>query len=221
MMTEGHCIAVADNHPLYLGQCTRLLNQHIADISVVECGSVAELIKVLQSKKSLKLVLLGLNLPHADTFSGFRDIRRRFPNLDVCVVSDTLDAGLVRRSKVLGAAGFIPKSLATKDWLFATRKLLDGETWFPTSLQSKAHQHQSLSSLRGSIALTPVQGMILDSLRRGLKNGEIADELGMAPATVKHHVTQVMKKLGVNTRTQAVVVTSNPISPQLQHICHA
>ena len=110
----------------------------------------------------------------------------------------------------LGAAGYIPKSLDLETMRAAVRAVLEGGRWVPpdVDLATPADPGPSLI-LRRLSSLTPQQVRVLMMLSEGLLNKQIAYELSVSEATVKAHVSAILQKLGVESRTQAVIAASN------------
>lgn len=138
-------------------------------------------------------------------------MRARYPSLPVIVVSGNEEPGVMRRAVAHGASGYIPKSSSLDDMATAIQRVLDGEVWLPASAVSAQPTH--LAPDEADIAkrlrdLTPQQFRVLMMLADGLLNKQIAYELGVSEATIKAHMTAILKKLGASNRTQAVVAAA-------------
>ena len=137
-------------------------------------------------------------------------IRKLFPELPVAVVSGTEDTTLISKIISVGALGFIPKTASAQDIANAVEAILDGDVWLPDNLSEDVDEvNEEFSELADKVAsLTPSQYKVLCYMRDGLLNKQIGFNLDIAEATVKAHVTAIFKKLGINNRTQAVLIAS-------------
>jgi len=192
-------IVIADDHPMV----RHALVEAIRDDSgreFVEAGSVAAVREVLTTKPA-DLLLLDVNMPGMEGLSGLQRLRREFPSVPVLIVSASEDAGTTRRALELGASGFLPKSAPLQAIAEAVNAVLQGEIWVPP--QSYAEPVATTDSVG---QLTQQQCRVLALLSEGKQNKEIAYDLAITEATVKAHVSQILRKLGVQTRTQAAVM---------------
>jgi len=202
-------IIVAEHHPLYRKECVRLLRRGVPGVAVMETGTVTETITVMNTLEVARLVLVGLNLPDMDGFSGLLEIRRHQPDILIGVVAQECDPKIVRSALLHGASGCIPKSVNEEEYMEVVAMLLSGEIWIhpqdsPNDLRGVSRMN---SSHNGVESLTPTQRLVFECLHRGLSNRQISTELGFTVATAKAHVSGVIRKLGVKSRTQVVVET--------------
>ncbi|MEC9335597.1 MAG: response regulator transcription factor, partial [Pseudomonadota bacterium] len=150
---------------------------------------------------------------------GLLHIRKLFPELPVAVVSGTEDTTLISKIISVGALGFIPKTASAQDIANAVEAILDGDVWLPDNLSEDVDEvNEEFSELADKVAsLTPSQYKVLCYMRDGLLNKQIGFNLDIAEATVKAHVTAIFKKLGINNRTQAVLIASQlELEPPVQ-----
>jgi DNA-binding NarL/FixJ family response regulator len=200
-------ILVADDHPLFRealkGAVARLLPQ----ARLVESDSADALFASAEAHPDADLLLMDLNMPGAHGFSALVHLRAIQPQLPIIVVSAREEASVVRRAIDHGAAGFIPKSSDPATIRAAISAVLDGGQWLPP----QAEHADGLAPGEADIAqrirdLTPQQFRVLGMLGTGLLNKQIAHVLGVSEATVKAHMTAILRKLGANNRTQAVLM---------------
>nr|WP_244635536.1 response regulator transcription factor [Chthonobacter albigriseus] len=184
-------------------------------VVIVETGSVDEMSKALEEDEDVDLVLLDLNMPGVRGFSGLLYLRAQFPTVPVMVVSATEDPVAIRRCMEIGASGFIPKSLGIEAIRSAIAKVLDGGVWTPPDVDV-ASRDESSDLVARLASLTPQQVRVLMMLSEGLLNKQIAYELSVSEATVKAHVSAILQKLGVESRTQAVIAASKIEAGQWQ-----
>ena len=198
-------LLVADDHPLFrdaVGLAIRQLDA--AEPQVLEAGTLEEAAKIAAAEPDLDLLLLDLNMPGAQGLSGLVELRRRFPALPIVVVSAAEDPRLIREAIAAGAMGYVPKSLDRAGIGEALRQVLAGEIWQPA--EGGEDEAPSGASVAQRLqALTPQQANILKLMVAGKPNKIIAYELAIAETTVKAHVTLILRKLGVFSRTQAVL----------------
>jgi DNA-binding NarL/FixJ family response regulator len=208
-------IVIADDHPLFRGALREAVRGIFADAQVEEAGSFDDLTALLDKRREADLVLLDLAMPGVSGFSGLIYMRAQYPEIPVVIVSASDDAETVRRALDFGASGFIPKRLGVEELRKAVRQVLAGETWVPDSTDMSSPSDPEASKLRDRLAtLTPQQVRVLMMLSSGLLNKQIAYELGVSEATIKAHVSAILQKLGVESRTQAVIAAARISSGQ-------
>ncbi|MEM1200929.1 MAG: response regulator transcription factor, partial [Pseudomonadota bacterium] len=155
------------------------------------------------------LILLDLKMPGVQGFSGLSYLRAQYPDVPVAVVSATEDPAVIRRAISFGASGFIPKSVPVDEMRGAVEQIFQGEVWVPETVDLASDEDGEIEQLIQRFAtLTPQQVRVLMMLREGLLNKQIAYELTVSEATVKAHVSAILQKLGVDSRTQAVIAAS-------------
>ena len=203
-MTEHH-IAIVDDHPLFRNALRHTLSDAFGDLKLSEAGSLDELVSMLENQ-AMDLVLLDLNMPGVAGFSGLVTLRSLYPDTPVAVVSANELPSAIRRCLSLGASGYIPKSVSIDQIRTAIAAILTGEIWAPPDIDYEMEDDPEIAALANRIAtLTPQQMRVLTLLGEGLLNKQIAYNLGVSEATVKAHVSAVLQKLGVESRTQAVI----------------
>jgi DNA-binding NarL/FixJ family response regulator len=192
-------IVVADDHPLFRAALRSAVDKAAPGAAVEECASLAEAKAALTAPVDLRL--LDLKLSDSEGMAGLAAIRAEHPAVPVAVVSASEDASVVRHALGLGAAGFIPKSAALPQMVEAIAAILAGDGWAPDTPEAED------DDLPARVAsLTPSQLRILEGLKAGRLNKQIAFDLGVSEATIKAHLTSVFRKLGVHNRTQAVIL---------------
>ena len=204
------CIVVADDHPLFRDALSGIISTGFSGASVVSAKDLTTTIKALEETADVDLVLLDLNMPGVQGFSGLIFLRGQYPTIPIIVVSGSEDLDTIRRSVSLGASGFIPKSSDTDTIKGAMNSVLGGGVWVPDQAAiDNDNQDDELLEIASRLStLTPQQMRVLMMLKEGLLNKQIAYELNVSEATVKAHVSAILQKLDVNSRTQAVIVAS-------------
>ncbi|RVU17112.1 response regulator [Methylobacterium oryzihabitans] len=207
MSTET--ILIADDHPLFRGALRGAVAALLPEARIVEASGLDALTAHLDAEAEVDLILLDLTMPGVQGFSGLMYLRAQHPAIPVVIVSANEDPVVIRRALGFGAAGFIPKSLDIDAIGAAIRQVLDGGTWAPPDSELPASEDKETADLMRRLAtLTPQQVRVLMMLSEGLLNKQIAYELGVSEATVKAHVSAILQKLGVESRTQAVIASS-------------
>ena len=205
-MTEAVRILIADDHPLVLGALRQAVGGAIAGVEIHEAQDFESLAATLQAQPDMDLVLLDLSMPGVRGFSGLLFLRVERPGLPVIVVSANEDRSVMRHCLEFGAAAYIPKSTDVETMRAAIRTVLDGGRWTPPDLDAKVGDKETSALVKRLSSLTPQQIRVLMMLSQGLLNKQIAYELTVSEATVKAHVSAILQKLGVESRTQAVIL---------------
>ncbi|WP_443631784.1 response regulator transcription factor [Candidatus Njordibacter sp. Uisw_056] len=205
-MSNTYTIIVADDHPLFRAALTQAIGTQVDGADVLEAEHLQHLEHQMRSE--VDLVLLDLHMPGANGFSGLIYLRTHFPSVPVVVVSGNEQPSVIHRAMHFGAAGFIPKSSSMTDIIDAVKTILNGGQWVPPDLPAadQAMDAQDSKFADQLASLTPQQFKVMVMLTEGLLNKQIAYELSVSEATIKAHVTAILRKLGVYSRTQAVIM---------------
>lgn len=203
-------VLIADDHPLYRDALTRAVLGALPGAAVHGAASVPTLLALIEAHPQAELLLMDLHMPGARGFSALAHIRGQHPGLPIVVVSAHEEAAVVRRALAHGASGYLAKSAAVEDISAAVRAVLEGELWVPASVaDARAELKPDEAAVAARVAeLTPQQFRVLGMIAEGLLNKQIAYELGVSEATIKAHMTAIMRKLGVSNRTQVALAAS-------------
>jgi DNA-binding NarL/FixJ family response regulator len=213
-----HHLLIADDHPLFRGALREAVSGLFNSAEIGEAGTFEEVTELLDRGRDVDLVLLDLNMPGVRGFSGLMYLRAQYPGLPVVVVSANDDPAVIRRCMEFGASGFIPKTLGVDAMRQAIARVLQGELWTPPDVDLARPSDAETATLIARLSsLTPQQVRVLMMLSGGLLNKQIAYELGVSEATVKAHVSAILQKLGVESRTQAVIAAGRIESGQWPH----
>lgn len=198
---------VADDHPLFREALIHAVHNCVPDAEVLEAESLATLYDVVESNPDADLLFLDLNMPGVSGFSALAYMRNNHGSMPTVIVSAVDDPAVIRRAIHHGASGFIPKSSPVRMIEAAIESILQGEVWLPENVELSGG---GLDSEEARVAaamssLTPHQFRVLMMLGEGLLNKQIAYVLGVSEATIKAHVTAILRKMNVTNRTQAVV----------------
>ncbi len=202
-------LIIADDHPLFRDALRQALSVSVPGSATDEAATFEDLTAALERDAEIDLILLDLSMPGISGFSGLIYLRAQYPAIPVVIVSATDDASTIRRSLDFGASGFIPKRYGVETLREAIGKVLAGEVWIPPDLDLSSADDPEAAKLRERLTtLTPQQMRVLMMLSQGLLNKQIAYELGVSEATIKAHVSAILQKLNVESRTQAVIAAA-------------
>jgi DNA-binding NarL/FixJ family response regulator len=202
-------LVIADDHPLFRNALRQAVAGVVTSAQIDEAGSFEDLTVRLEHDSDVDLILLDLTMPGISGFSGLIYLRAQYPAIPVVIVSASDDIATIRQSLDFGASGFIPKRFGVETLRDAILKVMEGEVWVPPDTDLTAAADPEMTRLRDRlITLTPQQVRVLMMLSEGLLNKQIAYELGVSEATIKAHVSAILQKLGVESRTQAVIAAA-------------
>lgn len=208
-MTPDMTIIIADDHPLFRGAMRQALSGMAGAPGIVEAGDFATARKAAADYPDADLMLLDLTMPGVSGLSGLIALRAEFPSLPVMVVSAHDDPATIHRALDLGASGFLSKSAGIEEIRNGIEKVMAGEVFVPAGYeQGQEYEPEVADLLQRLQTLTPQQSRVLSMLGEGLLNKQIAYELGVSEATIKAHVSAILLKLNVDSRTQAVIQLS-------------
>ena len=176
----------------------------------VEFTTLSEGVAALKRDSNITMVVMDLNLSDCDGLAGLCQIRSEFPDLPVILVSDKSDGTMADRASAFGAAGFAHKSSPIPEIVKMLAEIVRGKRWSapPLPMNDDGGDVGSIASL------SPAQFRILVGLQKGLRNKQIAFEMGVTEKTVKAYTTTMYRKLGVSSRTQALLVARKAFAGQ-------
>lgn len=206
---------IGDDHLLFREGLRRLLEQMHAGTTFSEGGSFGDVLDHCRSGERFDVILLDLHMPGWRGFESIAEVQALQPGMPVVVVSASEQFADIRGALDNGASGYIPKSSSVKVMMGALNLILSGGIYVPPgalTFGADARRWPSETE-RGSVGgLTQRQREVLECLRAGKSNKQIAYELGLSEGTVKIHVTAIFKSLGVKNRTQAVIAAATMAS---------
>ncbi len=204
-------ILIVDDHPMFREALRGAIKFALADAEIFEAGSIEAARDALRGETGIEIILLDLSLPGTSGFEGLVLLRSSFPRIPIMIVSGLDDPRIVHEAIRLGAAGFVPKSVDKSTLAKALSEVLSGSVFIPDDLAPPLGHCAApgSSNIATRLAeLTPAQLRVLHLLRLGRLNKQIAHELGVSETTVKAHVSEILRKLNVVSRTQAVIETA-------------
>ncbi len=203
-------LLIADDHPLFRAALRSAAAEAADDVSTCEAASLDEVLKILEARPDIDLVLLDLHMPGNHGLAGLAAIRAQYPAVAVALVSANEDPQIIRRALDHGAAAYIPKSAGLEELRDAIRTVLGCEEWLPPAVRpavARARSAPGDADLAARLAsLTPQQFRVLALVAEGLLNKQIADRLDVQERTIKAHLSAIFEKLGARNRTQASVL---------------
>lgn len=204
-------LIIADDHPLFRSALEQVFSMRFPDMEIVSAADVASLQTVVEQQRDVAIVLLDLNMPGAHGFSALSWLTGQRPETPVVVVSANTLPETVRRALDHGAAGFISKSADTEVLEQGVADVLEGARGIHPGLDVSARgaELKALDVAEALGSLTPQQFRVASMLAEGLLNKQIAYELDVKEATIKAHMTEIFRKLSVNSRTQAVLALAS------------
>jgi len=199
MSGEKLAFLIADDHPMVRDALASALGQAFAGSAIAMAGSLLQVQTALEREPETDALLLDLDMPGMDGLTGLALLRSDHPTVPIIVVSAAREAAVIRRAYEFGASAYIDKSASLEEIANTVRAVLDGEIFAP------AENTPVDSFAQRAAQLTPQQWRVLALMIQGDQNKQIAYKLGVGEATVKAHVTVILRKLGVRSRTQAVI----------------
>ena len=210
-MTDLSQVLIIDDHPLFREALSAAVSLAYPATRSREVSTLEDAISVLESDRDFDIALLDLNIPGVQGFEGLLRLRTLHPRLPILVVSGLENEQIIDEAITYGAAGFLPKSLGREVLVTAIDTIMTGDVYLPDSAKSinvNAPASDKKLIIERLLSLTPQQLKVLFMLREGLLNKQIAYELDVGATTVKKHVSEILRKLCVHSRTQAVIEVS-------------
>lgn len=206
-MSSSEKVIIADDHPLFRAALRDTLGQEFPSAEILEAADFNQLQFQVESHPDIKLAVVDLYMPGAHGFSTLIFLAAHFPQIPVLMISANDSPDIVRRAADHGATGFMSKSAAAEVISEAVRSVSKGQLWFPAEVDlSEPQISDEESDIAAALAsLTPQQFKVATMLSQGLLNKQIAYELNVTEATIKAHITEIFRKLGVHSRTQAAL----------------
>lgn len=201
---------IVDDHPLFCDALAMTLKT-VAGIEEIETASLlSDALYALEEGADPDVIVLDLNLPDVNGLDGLIRLKTAAGGTPLVVVSSMADNRMVSSVMRAGASGFVPKHSQRGVFRQAFDALARDEVFLPEGFVDVADAEQPRDAGEDAVArlstLTNQQSRILQLICEGKLNKQIAYDLSIAETTVKAHVTAIMRKLGVQSRTQAVLI---------------
>lgn len=213
-MDDNFTFLLVDDHALFRAGLVVLLQKMSGDAVVHEVGTAAAALQTAAENPAIDLVLLDYTLPDSNGIQVLRALKLARPELPVILLSAHIDSGLIQQALKEHASGFIPKTSTPDVMLSAVQLVLNGGIYIPLEAMNAPAAASFPSSFQaasvgGRIQLTQRQMDVLQQMKNGLSNKEIARQLHMSPSTVKVHVAAILRELAASSRTQAVFLAKD------------
>lgn len=203
-------VLVVEDHPLYSDALALTIAQIFPESEIEKVTTITAAVRLVGNGFAPEMVILDLNLPDVAGIGGFYKIKQKIPDVPVLVISAESSADVIGSLIAAGAAGFVSKDASHSDLKSALLEICEGRRVLPPDYKPMSRPADANGSHEGVAqkiaALTPQQGRIMRLICDGKPNKQIAYELGLAEPTVKAHITAILRRLGVNNRTQAAVL---------------
>ena len=197
---------IADDHPMVRDALALALRGAFPKAEVALAGSFDEAGAVIAGRADIDLVILDLDMPGMQGLAGVAALRASYPSAPLVIVSATRNAAAMRQAVEMGAAGFIPKSAPMEEIIASVRAVMRGEIILPPSAGDGALSPSDADLATRAARMTPQQHRVFALMAEGKPNKIIAYDMQIGEATVKAHVTEILRKMGVHSRTQAIVL---------------
>jgi len=218
-------IILADDHKLVRDGLTPFLEELDDNANVIEAAGFEHAMKAAEKAHNLKLIILDLGMPGMNGLAGVRQMMESYPNVPVVILSGTHDQTAILKAFNLGIAGFIPKSAGSDVMMSALQLVMAGERYIPSQILVGAAIQDAEQPQTNTAPITPStrsinaarfeklskrEQHVLELLAGGMTNKEIARSIDLQEATIKIHVKNIYRKMGVNNRVQAVRMVIQP-----------
>jgi len=197
---------IADDHPMVRDALALALRGAFPKAEVALAGTLDEASAAIAGRPDVDLVVLDLDMPGMQGLAGVAALRANYPSAPLVIVSATRNAAAMRQVVEMGAAGFIPKSAPMEEIVASVRAVLRGEIILPPSAGDGALSPSDADLATRAARMTPQQHRVFALMAEGKPNKIIAFDMQIGEATVKAHVTEILRKMGVHSRTQAIVL---------------
>lgn len=205
-------VLVVDDHPLFCDALSMTLKSIPGVDAVNAVSTLEDALARFPSSDAANIVLLDLNLPDVTGIDGLVRLKTKAGDVPILVVSSMADNRVISSVLRAGASGFVPKHSQRETFIRAFKTIAQGERFLPDDFQEVPDAEPSEQDgdmiVKRLSTLTNQQARILQLICAGKLNKQIAYDLSIAETTVKAHVTAIMRKLGVQSRTQAVLMAS-------------
>ncbi|WP_428241237.1 response regulator [Gynuella sp.] len=199
-------LVVADDHPLFRKALTEALRESDYQVNIIETECLGTTKEILDKQKGdIDVLFLDLQMPGSEGIMGLIEIKTAYPELAIVVVTANKSSKIMQQIKAAGALGYLPKSLTLTEMVGEVNKLFKGHPCFPADIEEEQPNETDIDAVKKIASLTPQQQKVLTLISKGFLNKQIAYELDVKETTIKTHVSEIFRKLGIYNRTQAAV----------------
>ncbi|QPF85235.1 response regulator transcription factor [Bradyrhizobium genosp. L] len=205
-------LLIVEDHPLFRAALIGVIGAEFPDAEVLQATSIDGALDIVAAREDFDLILLDLSMPGTSGLLGAYRVRAAAPRSALVIVSAHDDSRIVGSAIALGIFGYIPKSTPKAELARLLRGILDGDVSLPKRFRDAAAARRGQADTSGLLQhlgqMTAQQLRVLDMICHGLQNKHIAYELDISVTTVKVHVSEILRKLGVRSRTEAIIALS-------------
>lgn len=202
-------LLIVEDHPLFRAALIGVIGAEFPNAEVLQATSIDGALDVIAARDALDLILLDLSMPGTTGLLGAYRVRAAAPRSALVIVSAHDDSRIIGSAISLGISGYIPKSTPKAELARLLRGILEGDVCLPSRFRDAAAARQGQADTRELIQrlgqFTSQQLRVLDMICRGLQNKHIAYQLDISVTTVKVHVSEILRKLNVRSRTEAII----------------
>lgn len=198
-------ILIVDDHALFREGIYHVLKELDEQVNILDASDYDSAVEYVSINPDLDMILLDLNMPGKDGFTALDTFTKQYPAMPIVILSASNQQSDIQRALNAGAMGYIPKESTSSVMLNALKLILAGGIYVPPTLAKQINQKVNQSDSIGN-DLTPRQLQVLKMVIQGHSNKVIAAELNISEATIKMHVTAILRSLGVSNRTQAAMM---------------
>lgn len=213
---------IVDDHPLFCDALSMTLRLSAGISEIRSAETLTQALGQIEEGWKPDVIMLDLNLPDVEGLDGLVRLKAAAGAVPIVVVSSMDDNRMVGSALRAGAAGFVPKHSQREVFQEAFATIAGGESFAPQGFVPTANGEGERSEAETALdrlsSLTRQQARILDLICEGKLNKQIAYDLSIAETTVKAHVTAIMRKLSVQSRTQAVLLAQQA---KFAHVMHS
>ena len=201
---------VVDDHPLVASGIANFLITQCRFKQAYVVTNEEDCYRQIRDNGPPRLLVIDFWLSSGTALKLLKEIKQLYPQVRLLVVSGDDNNDLWRKIHAAGGHGFVLKSEPPEIFSQAVFALADNQTWFPEGNEFSVNKNNEKLN---KFNLTPRQIDVLNMIMRGLPNKRIAAELSISEPTVKEHISNILKKIGVNSRVEAITLLHGKQEP--------
>jgi DNA-binding NarL/FixJ family response regulator len=196
-------ILIADDHMMIIDALCAYLKRQAPQAEILTAGDIDRATAILTENPDCDIAIFDYVMPGVHGAETFKDIVQHFPNTKVVILSGHIEHDLVQMLVAAGVHGVLPKTMPSSTLISAFNLILSGETYVPWQLQQAPAGVEPVTS--PGVTLSRREQEVLDCVKQGMTNKEIARELDLQEVTIKLHIGSLCRKFAVSNRTQLAI----------------